>query len=84
LDNQKSFGYNLSAVFLIMFNLEEVKFALKHANIIFSNEDEIDAFYNAEIKEACEDTPVRRLAAARHIAQMGAEDDKRERMVIIT
>lgn len=33
-------GFNLSAPFLIQFELENVKNALKHADYVFCNEDE--------------------------------------------
>ena len=35
-------GFNLSAVFLLQFNLDEVKKALEYVDYIFANEDEAD------------------------------------------
>ena len=43
-DNNVPFGFNLSAVFLIQFELETVLKALEHADSVFANEDEADAF----------------------------------------
>ena len=35
-------GFNLSAVFLLQFNFDEVKKALEYVDYIFANEDEAD------------------------------------------
>jgi len=43
-DNDVPFGFNLSAVFLIQFELATVLAALEHADFVFANEDEADAF----------------------------------------
>jgi len=43
-DNDVPFGFNLSAVFLIQFFSETVLAALEHADFVFANEDEADAF----------------------------------------
>ena len=43
-DNDIPFGLNLSAPFLIQFNLPQVLQALEHASYVFGNEDESAAF----------------------------------------
>jgi sugar/nucleoside kinase (ribokinase family) len=37
-------GFNLSAPFLIQFELENVKAGLRHADYVFCNEDESEAW----------------------------------------
>lgn len=46
-DNNIPFGYNLSAVFLLQFELENVKKALRHADFLFCNELEAAAYAQA-------------------------------------
>jgi adenosine kinase len=46
-DNDVPFGFNLSAVFLIQFFSETVFAALEHADFVFANEDEADAFMDS-------------------------------------
>lgn len=43
-DNNVPFGFNLSAVFLLQFELANVLAALEHADYIFANEDEAAEF----------------------------------------
>jgi sugar/nucleoside kinase (ribokinase family) len=43
-ENDIPFGYNLSACFLLMFELPKVLEALEHADYIFGNEDEAAEF----------------------------------------
>ena len=43
-DNNIPFALNLSAVFLVQFELPTVLSALEHADYVFANEDEADAF----------------------------------------
>jgi len=47
-DNDIPFGYNLSAVFLLQFELNNVLAALEHADYLFANEDEAAAFGTAQ------------------------------------
>ncbi len=41
-NNDKPFGFNLSACFVIQFYWEDVKYAIEHADFVFCNEDECD------------------------------------------
>jgi len=43
-ENDVPMGFNLSAVFLIQFELKNVMAALEHADYVFCNEDEAAAF----------------------------------------
>ncbi len=43
-NNNIPFGFNLSAVFLIQFELEKVKKGIEHSDYLFANEDEAAAF----------------------------------------
>ena len=43
-DNNVPFAFNLSAVFLLQFELANVLGALEHADYIFANEDEAAEF----------------------------------------
>ena len=44
-ENNKPFGFNLSAVFLIEFELEKVLSVIKYADFVFANEDEQAAIH---------------------------------------
>ena len=46
-ENNVPFGYNFSAVFLLMFELDNVLATLEHADYLFANEDEAAAFGKA-------------------------------------
>lgn len=43
-DNDVPFAFNLSAVFLIQFELANVQAALEYADYVFANEDEVSAY----------------------------------------
>lgn len=43
-DNKVPFGFNLSAVFLLQFELKNVMAAMEHADYVFANEDEAKEF----------------------------------------
>jgi adenosine kinase len=43
-ENDKPFAFNLSAVFLIQFELANVQAALEYADYVFANEDEVSAY----------------------------------------
>lgn len=47
-ENNVPFGFNLSAVFLIQFNLNEILEILPYADYIFANEDEGAAFAKSQ------------------------------------
>jgi adenosine kinase len=47
-DNNIPFAFNLSAVFLLMFELDTVLKALTHADYVFCNEDEADQFLKVQ------------------------------------
>jgi len=40
-------GFNLSAVFLLKYELKNMLFALEYADIVFANEDESIAYFEA-------------------------------------
>jgi len=40
-------GFNLSATFLLQFELANVLYAIEYADIVFGNEDEILAYHDA-------------------------------------
>jgi len=61
-EHDKPFGFNLSAVFLLQFEAENIKYAIEHADFVFCNEDEASA-YNKLYDIATDD----RVAAAKHI-----------------
>ena len=46
--NNKKLAFNLSAVFVVQFFMEQVKKVLKYADFVFCNEDEASAFAKAE------------------------------------
>lgn len=78
-DNNIPFGYNLSAVFLLQFELENVMKTLKHADYLFCNELEAAAYAKAHNLgvEAHKD-----IAVA--IAKTEKVNTSRPRTVIIT
>jgi sugar/nucleoside kinase (ribokinase family) len=82
----KLLGFNLSACFLLQFELANVLFALEHADIVFANEDECLAYYDAlKLEEEKDgDHVARRMVAARHIANSKKINHKRDRIVIIS
>lgn len=47
-ENDIPFGYNLSACFLLMFELPKVLEALEHADYVFGNEDEAAEFAKSQ------------------------------------
>lgn len=78
-EEDKVFGFNLSAVFVIQFYLDDVKYALERADFVFANEDECDAMGKAL---AMEDAT--REDVAKAILEMPKTNSKRQRHVIIT
>lgn len=77
-DNNIPFGFNFSAVFLLMFELDNVLKALRHADFLFANEDECDAFGKTQNLEGAPRTEI-----AKVIAKWEKSTD-RPRVVIIT
>ena len=78
-ENDIPFGYNLSAVFLILFELENVTKTMEHADYLFANEDETDAFGKANGMEGAS-----RVEIAKMMAKWKKSNPKRPRNVIIT
>jgi len=78
-DNDIPFGFNLSAVFLLQFELNNVLTALEHADYVFANEDEADAFGVAQKMEGCTRTDV-----AKCLAKWKKSNSKRPRVAIVT
>mmetsp|Transcript_9251 Transcript_9251/g.11271 ORF Transcript_9251/g.11271 Transcript_9251/m.11271 type:complete len:197 (-) Transcript_9251:88-678(-) len=77
--NDKPLGFNLSALFVVQFYLDQVKETLKHAEYVFCNEDEGAAIATALGLEASD-----RVGAAKKIATMEKTTMTRPRKVIIT
>jgi adenosine kinase len=77
-DNDVPFGFNLSAVFLIQFFKDTVLAALEHADFVFANEDEADAFMESEKIEGG------RAGVAKALAGWKKSNTKRERVAIVT
>lgn len=44
-ESNKQLGFNLSAVFLLKYELPNMLFALEYADIVFANEDESIAYF---------------------------------------
>jgi adenosine kinase len=78
-DNNVLFGFNLSAVFLLQFELDNVMKALKHADFVFANEDEAAAYGVAHKMGECTHQDV-----AKAIARTEKSNKLRQRYVIIT
>lgn len=79
-DNNVPFGFNLSAVFLIQFELETVLKALEHADFVFANEDEADAFAASQKFEGDD----KRQQVAKCLAGWKKSNSNRERVAIVT
>lgn len=77
--NDKPFGLNLSAVFVVQFYMEQVKKTLAHADYVFCNEEEGSAFATAEGLEASD-----RVGVAKILATFEKANANRPRTVIIT
>lgn len=72
-------GFNLSAVFLMMFNKNEVLEGMEYADYVWANEDEADKW--AEIN-ALEDKS--RQGVAKSLVQFKKANAKRGRVAIVT
>jgi len=73
------FAYNLSAVFLVQFELENVLKSLVHADYIFANEDEAAAFGKSQNMEGDDLKEV-----AKVLAKWEKSNTKRPRVAIVT
>ena len=78
-DNDKPFGFNISAAFVVDFYFDDVKFALEHADFVFCNEDEADAYGKKH-----DIAPGNREETAKVIASLPKANGRRARHVIIT
>lgn len=78
-ENDKPFGYNLSAIFLLQFFKDQLMEALSYSDYIFANEDEADAFAKAMDQEGATRTQV-----AEMLVKATKVNSKRTRMSIIT
>lgn len=78
-DNDKPFAFNLSAVFLILFELEALKKALPFADYIFANEDECSAYAKTLSLEESD-----RVGTAKALCLSEKANKKRARTVVIT
>jgi adenosine kinase len=76
-DNDKTFAFNLGAVFLIDCHKDEYLDIIQHADIIFGNEDEIDAFGKAHGVESKD-----RKDVAEFIAKLPKKNVNKPRVVI--
>ena len=78
-EHDKPFGFNLSALFIIQFMFDDVKNAIEHADFVFCNEDECDAYGKmVGITESDRDETAKKLAS------QPKTNNKRPRTVIIT
>jgi|688.fasta_scaffold465015_2 adenosine kinase len=78
-EHDKTFAFNLSALFIIQFTFDEVKNAIEHADFVFCNEDECDAYGKmVGIMESDRDETAKKLAL------QPKTNTKRPRTVIIT
>lgn len=77
-DNNVPFGFNLSAAFLIQFELPTVHAALEHADFIFANEDEADAYAASQNIEGG------RHGVAKALASYKKSNTQRQRIAIVT
>jgi len=78
-DNDVPFGYNLSAVFLLQFELQNVLDAIEHADYLFANEDECAEFGKTQKMEGASLTDI-----AKTLAKWKKTKQNRPRMVIVT
>eukprot|EP00351_Strombidinopsis_sp_SopsisLIS2011_P002025 CAMPEP_0116876400 /NCGR_PEP_ID=MMETSP0463-20121206/8345_1 /TAXON_ID=181622 /ORGANISM="Strombidinopsis sp, Strain SopsisLIS2011" /LENGTH=250 /DNA_ID=CAMNT_0004522973 /DNA_START=369 /DNA_END=1121 /DNA_ORIENTATION=+ len=78
-ENNKPFGYNLSAVFLLQFFKDQLMEALSYSDYTFANEDEADAFAKAMDQEGADRTKV-----AEMIVKSPKVNSKRNRVAVIT
>ena len=78
-EHDKPFGFNLSAHFLIQFYFDDVKNAIEHADFVFCNEDECDAY-----GKMVGITESDRNETAKKLASQPKTNNKRPRTVIIT
>ena len=78
-DKNIPFGYNLSAVFLLQFELANVMKTLQYADFVFGNEHEAEAYATAHKMDGASNVDV-----AKAIAQSPKKNNQRKRVVIIT
>ena len=78
-DNDIPFGYNLSAVFLLQFELDNVLKAVEHADYLFANEDEAAAWGKAR---GMEGAPLQDIA--KDMARYKKVNTKRPRHAFVT
>ena len=78
-DNDVPFGYNLSAVFLLQFELQNVLDAIEHADYLFANEDECAEFGKTQKMEGASLTDI-----AKVLAKWKKTKQNRPRVVIVT
>lgn len=78
-DNNVPFGFNLSAVFLLMFNLNEVLAAMEHADYLFANEDEAAKFAETQGMAGADLKDV-----AVKMAKWKKSNSKRPRVAVVT
>jgi adenosine kinase len=77
-DNDVPFGYNLSAVFLLQFELDTVLKAIEHADYLFANEDEAAEFGKSQSIEGG------LHEVAKSLAKWKKTKQNRPRVVILT
>lgn len=78
-DHDICFGYNLSAVFLLQFELNNVLAAMEHADYLFANEDEAAAFGTSQKMEGASLQDI-----AKVMAKWKKSNTKRPRVAIVT
>uniref|UniRef100_A0A7S3FUY3 Adenosine kinase n=1 Tax=Strombidium rassoulzadegani TaxID=1082188 RepID=A0A7S3FUY3_9SPIT len=78
-DNDVPLGYNLSAVFLLQFELQNVLNAIEHADYVFANEDEAAAYATSQQMEGAD-----LISVAKHLAMRKKTKQNRPRVVILT
>ena len=78
-DNNIPMAFNLSAVFLLQFELANVTKALTHADYVFGNEDEAAAFATSQGKEGASLQEV-----AKMLATWEKSNSKRPRVAVVT
>lgn len=78
-DNDVPFAFNLSAVFLLMFELDKVLASLEHADYVFANEDEAAEFAKTQ---KLDPKDLKGVAVA--LANWKKSNTKRQRIAIVT
>jgi len=78
-ENNVPFAFNLSAVFLLQFELNNVLAALEHADYVFANEDEAAEFGKTQNLD-----PKDLKGVAVALANWKKSNSKRQRVAIVT